>query len=60
MRLHEQVAQQKIELEVLREGLDRMKAYLNTPKFRDDVYVNKDDMLKYIEEIKLDAWLASD
>ena len=60
MRLHEQVVQQKIELEVLREGLDRMKAYLNTPKFRDDAYVNKNDILKYIEEIKLNAWLASD
>ena len=60
MWVNEQVAQQKIELEVFREGLDRMKAYLNTPKFRDDVYVNKDDILKYIEEIKLDAWLASD
>ena len=46
------ITHQRKEIEVLLEGLDRMRSYVESPKFRDDVYVNKSDILLFISEIK--------
>lgn len=51
MHLHEQVKQLTAEKEIVKNGLLELRRYLNSSKFANDIYVNKDDILLRLNEI---------
>jgi len=53
MRIHEQNEVLKNQVKVLSEGLEEIRAYLNSPKFYIDTNVNKNDILLRIQQTKL-------
>jgi|TARA_R110000744_G_scaffold229546_1_gene347572 hypothetical protein len=52
MRLHEQVKHQKEIIEAYQIGISEITSYLESSKFKTDVYVNKGDMFLKISELK--------
>ena len=53
MKLHLQVKQLKAEKEILIEGINDIRRYLMTEKFRTDTSVNKQDILNRFEDIQM-------
>ena len=51
MELHEQVKQQTQALKVAIEGMEELRYYLSLPKFKDNIMVNKNDILMRLNEI---------
>lgn len=52
MRLHEQVKEQAVIIDLYKTNIDELRRYINGEKFSIDVMVNKNDILLRLDELQ--------